>query len=673
MRSGHRVDTLPASACNDLRSVRLQSLQIDGYKRFGDGITTLRIRGRTLAVLGHNESGKTSLLSAVAHIGRNGFAAATEFTDRTPRPPGHRILSARFLLDAADIAAVDAALENRFVQGEIEAGRAWHVFKRANGSRQYDTLPELTRDTAPRKALSALLQSLSGPEWESMPIAALNADQHAEIRSAMEQAAAALKTDAVTLPADAQDALTSLKAGIDSWVEAAGTSDPVLQDLQQQLSRVEADERADSPAYAAAHALFARLPPFLLFDEAARTLPSFTPFTDTPSAALINLLAAGGSSFDELSSLAGSDDGRESLIEEEKQVNLRLEDLFNAWSQRRVCAVIKVDPNGIGVLGRDRAAPIPDPPLSQRSEGMRTFAALLAFLHAQRAEWSNPPVLLVDEAELHLHYDAQADLVEVFERQELAQCVIYTTHSVGCLPEDLGLGLVVVEESGNERSRVSQSFWTGGPGLTPVMLALGATALSFTPARRVMIGEGAHEAILLPTLLRQTREGTPPHMSLGFQIVGGLAEVSAGTAARLEEEAGTVVYVVDNDSGGAAAAAVLPQHVRDSGRVLTLGAGTDAQCIEDFVNATILVKAVDEVLTADGHPTRELSPDAIPATGRAAWLGEVLTAAGSPEARTRLAQAAVVLGAGGDLAESSRIESLRTLLSSARQAFPAGP
>lgn len=647
-------------------ALRLLSLQITGYKRFSDP-TLLRIRGRTLAVLGHNESGKTSLLRSVAHIGRNGFAGATEFTDRTPRPAGDHVLSARFELEPSDVDAVQAALASRFVRGAVSAGIHWHIYKRAGGDRQYDTVIDFSRDIGPRKELAALLQSISGPDWDSMPLPLQSDEQQARVRGAMQRVATTLLSDAQTLPTEAQDELTSLRADIDPWVEAAGSSHPLLRDLQQRLMQVEADERAEHPSIMAAHALFDRLPPFIFFDEAARVLPSFTPFTDNPSAALVNLLAAGGTTFDALASMAGRDDGREALSEEEKQVNLRLEELFHAWSQRRVCAVIEVDSTGIGVIGRDRAAPIPDPPLSQRSEGMRTFAALLAFLHARKAEWSNPPVLLVDEAELHLHYDAQADLVQVFDRQELAQCVIYTTHSVGCLPEDLGLGIVVVEESGSDRSRVSQSFWTGGPGLTPVMLALGATALSFTPARRAMIGEGAHEAILLPTLLRQAREGVPPHTPLGFQVVGGLSEISAGTAARLDEEAGTVLYVVDNDDGGRAAAAVLPLHVRNSGRLLTLGDGTDAECIEDFVAAPIIVQAIDRVLIADGRLALGLQASEVPSIGRAKWLEDKLSAT---EARTRLAQAAVVLGASGNLVESERVPALRALLAAAHAAFP---
>lgn len=651
--------------------MRLQSVQIRGYKRFGDESTVLRVRGRTLAVLGHNESGKTSLLSAIEHMGRNGFAAATEFTDRSPRAAGDKVLSARFTLDDDDAAAIQAALGSRNVMGNIPRDREWAVYKQANGTRSYDAVNELRRDTGPRTELASLLRAAAGDPWDELPLAVHDEPWQARVRAAMERVATLIDRKDQTLSKDTLDALASLRTDVEGWADAAGPSYTTLQEMRQRLAQVDADEKEEAPSYTAAHALFARLPPFITFDEAARLLPSFTPFTEPPSSALINLLAAGGTTFEELASLAGRDDGREALAEEEKQVNLRLEELFSAWSQRKVCSVIQVDAAGVGVIGRDRNAPIPDPPLGQRSEGMRTFSALLAFLHAKKADWQNPPILLVDEAELHLHYDAQADLVQVFERQELAQCVIYTTHSVGCLPEDLGLGLVVVEETGNERSRVTQSFWTGGPGLTPVMLALGATALSFTPARRVVIGEGAHEAILLPSLLRQSRVGVPSHTPLGFQVVGGLSEVSAGAAARLEEEAGTVVYVVDNDAGGRQAAGVLPQYVRDSGRVLTLGEGTDAECIEDFVAATVLLGALDSVLVADGLPPLSLTADALPAHGRAAWISEQLEQAGTVAARTRVAQAAVLAGADGGLAEASREDSLHAFYGQITGLFPS--
>jgi hypothetical protein len=633
----------------------------------------LRIRGKTHAVLGHNESGKTSLIQAMAHLDRNGFAGATEFTDRTPRPPNDAVLSARFEIEDADVAAITKALEGRSYSGAAQAGQTWTMTKHANGGRYIDNVEGIERDFSSRGRLASVLDQVMG-RWDSLPIHLYDDARQSQIRAEIETTKQHLIThqEGGPLPESALDNLTSLKTSLDSWLAVAGDS-PNLAGLSTEVSSLEADERADHPGRTASLVLFSRMPSFLMFDNDARLLPSFTAFSDRPSAGLVNLLAAGGTTFSELASLAGQEGGQDALNEEELQVNRRLELFFANWSQREVTPAIRVDTTGIRITGRDRAAPILDAPLSQRSEGMRMFAALAAFLQAGNEDWASPPVLLVDEAELHLHYDAQADLVRLFERQEVAQCVVYTTHSVGCLPEDLGLGLVVVEECGEERSQISQAVWTRGPGLTPIMLALGATALSFTPARRVLIGEGAHEAILLPSLLRQAREHTPLRTPLGFQIVGGLAEISERAAASLEEEAGTVVYVVDNDAGGRAAAAVLPAHVRNSGRIFTLGEGADAICIEDFVAAEILASSIADLLSADGLTTLGLTAADVPPSGRAKWAVETLEGAGSNASRTRLAQSAVLAGADGGLVEPNKAPALRALLSSIEAVLPPIP
>jgi hypothetical protein len=569
---------------------------------------------------------------------------------------------------------VQAALEGRAYVGALTAGTSWGITKRANGQRYIDPLPVITRDVSQREHLVSELTSAAGSNWDSLPLGAYNDDQQTAARSAIRATTQELEKhrDGEHLPEKILDRISTLRGELDQWREAAGEN-ATLDALRTEVAEFETEERADTPARVAQLVLFGRVPKFIVFDGDARRLPSFTAFTDQPTRGLTNLLTAGGTTFEHLSSLAGQENGREALNEEELQINRRLELLFRDWSQRDVTPAIRVDGTGVQVVGRDRGAPLLDSPLAQRSEGMRMFASLAAFLHARNESWTSSPVLLVDEAELHLHYDAQADLVRVFDRQEIAQCVVYTTHSVGCLPEDLGLGLVVIEECGEERSRISQSFWTGGPGLRPVMLALGATALSFTPARRVMIGEGAHEAILLPTLLRQARDDRAPTDPLDFQIVGGLAGISPATAASLEEEAGTVVYVVDNDAGGRAAAKVLPAQVRDSGRVFTLGAGTDATCIEDFVSAKILLQALDHVLAADGKPSANKTQPDMPDSGRAAWISEMLEQAGIVGGRTRVAQAAVIAGADSELVEPTRAEALHALLASVEAVLPTLP
>ncbi len=139
------------------------------------------------------------------------------------------------------------------------------------------------------------------------------------------------------------------------------------------------------------------------------------------------------------------------------------------------------------------------------------------------ADSPSKPILLIDEAETHLHYAGQADLIKVFERQTAAETIIYSTHSLGCLPQDLGSSIRAVAQTGPERSEIRRSAWSQGAGLTPMVLAMGANALAFTPARYAVIGEGITEMLLLPTLLREARRPAKRNAPFKFQVVPGLA------------------------------------------------------------------------------------------------------------------------------------------------------
>jgi hypothetical protein len=208
-----------------------------------------------------------------------------------------------------------------------------------------------------------------------------NDDQQTAARSAIEATKRDLEEhrEGESLPDEVLDRISTLKAELDTWTEAAGEN-PTLDALRAEVAELETEERADTPARVAQLVLFARIPEFIVFDEDARRLPSFTAFTDQPARGLTNLLTAGGTTFEHLSSLAGQENGREALNEEELQINRRLELLFRDWSQRDVTPAIRVDATGIQVVGRDRGAPLLDSPLAQRSEGMRMFAGLAAFL-----------------------------------------------------------------------------------------------------------------------------------------------------------------------------------------------------------------------------------------------------------------------------------------------------
>jgi hypothetical protein len=125
----------------------------------------------------------------------------------------------------------------------------------------------------------------------------------------------------------------------------------------------------------------------------------------------------------------------------------------------------------------------------------------------------------------HLHYGAQADLVQVLEEQDEAAKVIYTTHSAGCLPRDLGTRIRATvptyrEEDGEtvqtDDSEVINKFWTKGRGLSPILIAMGASALAFAATRRAIAERGSG-----PNLLRASGTSLicagPPEVRVAVQ------------------------------------------------------------------------------------------------------------------------------------------------------------
>jgi predicted ATP-dependent endonuclease of OLD family len=238
----------------------------------------------------------------------------------------------------------------------------------------------------------------------------------------------------------------------------------------------------------------------------------------------------------------------------------------------------------------------------------------VAFL-AQEA-YERPPVVLVDEAETHLHYDAQADLVRVFSEQDAAAMVIYTTHSAGCLPLDLGLGVRAVVAEPNDTSKISNSMWELGSGLSPILLAMGASVLAFTRARRAIIGEGASEALLLPTLLKEAVGAA----EVDYQIAPGVANASPEAVAELEDEAVAVGYLLDGDKGGRDHAKRLLDAGVPEDRILFLGGSpTSGLTLEDLVSRSVYAAAVNEVFST-WHPDVTYPVSAVATTGRAASL-----------------------------------------------------
>lgn len=579
--------------------MRLMSITLEGYKRFQQR-TEVDVAGSVVALVGPNEAGKSSILQAMLSLDKS---EAFTLREKTRNWQGETSIRVGYIVDEDD----------RDAMGHVPGGtkvRWWTLRKQNNGTYTFQLHPQPPgRDLSPRHAYARILRKFANEE----SLIEFNAIDGANVETLYDATVAALETDNETL-SDVEirqisqfvNALITLPvwnaADTDEEVldeEASSESDEDAEDAISSAFREFLDELDDydegpAPNLEAGRLLLGRRPRFTLFSPEDRDLRTTYDLAedreDLPSA-LYNLAKLAELDLEKLfEASARNDPGmRASLIE---RANARLKAVFSrSWDQSEVTVRVEIQSSVLEILvsipGGDFTT------IEERSAGLLTFVALRAFLAQQ--DFDVPPILLVDEAEMHLHYDAQANLIDLFSEQSLAGKIIYTTHSAGCLPRDLGNGIrAVTPDLRSERSSVKNSIWSGNEaGFTPLIFGMGATTFAFLPARNVLITEGVTDAMLLPTLLREAL-GTD---LLPFQIAPGLAAVGPTQLLGLGSEGGSVLFLTDGDDEGRehqkrlAASGISKKAI--FGLDSAIGNGIS---LEDLIDKACYVEAVNEVL-----------------------------------------------------------------------------
>jgi hypothetical protein len=470
--------------------MRLVAVTIRGFKRFGHEVT-LMVDGGVTALVGSNEAGKTSLLQALAHTNHSDpFTGSERTRGSNEDDPG--CIRLKFLIEAEDTAALE----------EIEGGervRWYTVTKQVDGKITSVLDPPVKRDVSGRGRLAkdlrraathAVLQPLAlDPESEFDQGGLLT------LADTLESAKEEEPPDGLV------DELNALATLLES--EMPEKVPQYIAKLPVHIRKLTEREEQDRPSAAIRSSLRQRRPQFLIFGDGERTLENsydLTQLADPRPAALSNLARLAGLDLDRLVS-AVVDERLGEVEELIDRANRRLHTYFEMnWEQTNLAVAFKVSGTELLLFVREESGSYWQ--LAERSDGLRWFVALVAYLHTRSVEV--PPVLLIDEAEQHLHYDGQADLVRAFERQEAVANVIYTTHSAGCLPQDLGTGVRVVARGRDGTSIIRNSLWSRdelreGAGFSALLMQMGASTFAFAATRRALICEGKTDVALLPT------------------------------------------------------------------------------------------------------------------------------------------------------------------------------
>ena len=459
-----------------------------------------------------------------------------------------------------------------------------------------------------------------------------------------------------------------------------------LLSLPAALTRMAVAERIDHPLQKVIWALADRVPRFLKFDDDARQLETkYDLSEDAPADGLgiHNFLALGGTTWAEAVEVAErGDPGWKKTYVEDIDKNLRQRAALK-WGQSDIDATVNLDGSVLSILLSMQEHDFIG--FDDHSDGLKAFMALRAFVaHMDEAGDGVKPIVLIDEADLHLHYDAQADLVSVFEEQDEAAKVIYTTHSAGCLPRDLGQGVrAIVPETDEvdgrqiqkDHSEAVNRFWIKGRSFSPLLLAMGAGAFAFSATQWALVTEGMSDALLLPTLVREATG----EKRLRYQAVPSFAEASADEIGNFDLAAARVAFLVDSDEGGRAHAQRLTANGVSERQILFLGgAPENGLAIEDMLDAAVYLDAVNSEL--DAWHGLNFPEDQLPDIGRSKavseWCGEQSGRSGKPITLSKVDVAQRVLDQRGKRSLLALPERLREVHADTMKVFegasPAG-
>jgi predicted ATP-dependent endonuclease of OLD family len=569
--------------------MRLAYLKLNGFKRFKEA--TVNLDRTLIAFIGPNEAGKSSIFQALIHMEDREPISKKELTRGIQFQDDDDIIEIVFFIEEDDLRKIGE-------YNGIGEPTLYHRIKPVSGEVHYKLNSKIERDISLRMQASILLETILDKGLYDSKLKQIideESEDETDEKTLYDQSIDLVKILNLKDESLSENQILEIENfhhQLDDLLEILPKSKKSKVDkLSSLLSSLIPLEKQEHPSKRFEDYLFSTKPQFAFFDQSNRELNETysNEEINNPPIALFNIFKIAELDYEKLyEEILDDDSGEVEAMLVNANKNLQI--TYNKyWNQDNVYPRIKLENDGLRILIKsvDRFNN-----LSDRSDGIKQFITLLAF--ALNNKVGNNIILLIDEAEIHLHYNAQVDIVKLFEEQQIVNSIFYSTHSAGCLPSDLGTGIrsvqqIIENSQVTKYSRIRNSVWQNNSGFTPILMALGASMLSINLTRKALLAEGETEPIILPRLFREA-SGLD---NLDFQIGPGLASISTERCKELESEAAKVLFFVDGDSGGTGIKNKLINGKISRSKIFNLPKGT---MVEDFIKKEKLLDAVNDIL-----------------------------------------------------------------------------
>lgn len=286
------------------------------------------------------------------------------------------------------------------------------------------------------------------------------------------------------------------------------------------------------------------------------------------------IMEMSGLDLDEEVTKGGQRDREQRMLDMNDASSTLTTEISNRWRQKKYEVQFQADGHHFMTFVKDSGAKALVP-LDERSKGFQWFFSFdMTFMYETNGSFENA-IILLDEPGLHLHADAQRDLLERFKAYAEDNQLIYTTHLPFMIDVRRLDNVWVSEENAETGSRCHQDWETAGDDARfTLQAALGMSwSQSLFVGQNNLVVEGVTDFWFLNAMSAILREAgrTAIDDRLVITPAGGATKVAyVGTLLHGQEL--NVAVLLDSDKEGEAAhKQLVHQWILDKDQALLLG------------------------------------------------------------------------------------------------------